>query len=91
MRGKIHSSHGGRKAYLNFELKDRRPPEAARQSKSDLSDFDIVNAHLGNSRDGCASLTSKFRYAPVGRPMNGIVRPGRPLIFHVAMSPIMKR
>jgi hypothetical protein len=21
-RGKIHSSHGGRKAYLNFELKD---------------------------------------------------------------------
>jgi hypothetical protein len=30
MRGKIHSSHGGRKAYLNFELKDHRPPEAAR-------------------------------------------------------------
>jgi hypothetical protein len=24
-----HSSHGGRKAYLNFELKDHRPPEAA--------------------------------------------------------------
>jgi hypothetical protein len=22
LRGKIHSSHGGRKAYLNFELKD---------------------------------------------------------------------
>jgi hypothetical protein len=30
MRGKIHSLHGGRKAYLNFELKDRRPLEAAR-------------------------------------------------------------
>jgi len=28
-REKNHSSHGGRKAYLNFELKDRRPPEAA--------------------------------------------------------------
>ncbi len=23
LRGKNHSSHGGRKAYLNFELKDR--------------------------------------------------------------------
>lgn len=30
--------------YLNFELKDLRPPEAARQSNSDLSDFDVVNA-----------------------------------------------
>jgi hypothetical protein len=30
MRGKIHSLHGGRKAYLNFELKDHRPLEAAR-------------------------------------------------------------
>jgi hypothetical protein len=30
LRGKIHSSIGGRKAYLNFELKDRRRPEAAR-------------------------------------------------------------
>ncbi len=29
-RGITHSSHGGRKAYLNFELKDLRPPEAAR-------------------------------------------------------------
>jgi hypothetical protein len=29
LRGKNHSSHGGRKAYLNFELKDRGPPEAA--------------------------------------------------------------
>jgi hypothetical protein len=28
-RGKTHSSRGGRKAYLNFELKDRRPPKAA--------------------------------------------------------------
>jgi hypothetical protein len=30
LREKNHSSHGGRKAYLNFELKDQRPPEAAR-------------------------------------------------------------
>jgi hypothetical protein len=28
--GKTHSSLGGRKAYLNFELKDLRRPEAAR-------------------------------------------------------------
>ena len=42
LRGNIHSSHGGRKAHLNFELKDLRPPEAARQSKSDLSDFDVI-------------------------------------------------
>ena len=82
-RGKIHSSHGGRKAYLNFELKDRRRPEAARQSKSDLSDFDIINAHLGNSRDGYASLTSKCRYARVSRAMNGVGRPPlrKPEIF----------
>jgi hypothetical protein len=75
LRGKTHSSHGGRKAHLNFEVKDLRRPEAARQSKSDLSDFDIVNADLGNSRDRIASLTSKFRYAPVCRAMNGEVWP----------------
>jgi hypothetical protein len=28
-REEIHSSDGGRKAYLNFELKDQRRPEAA--------------------------------------------------------------
>jgi hypothetical protein len=28
-RGKIHSTHGGRKARLGFELKDRRSPAAA--------------------------------------------------------------
>jgi hypothetical protein len=28
--GKTHSSLGGRKAYLNFELKNLRRPEAAR-------------------------------------------------------------
>jgi hypothetical protein len=27
LRGKIHSSLGGREAYLTFELKDRRPSE----------------------------------------------------------------
>jgi len=30
LRKEIHSSHGGRKAYLNFEVKDLRRPEAAR-------------------------------------------------------------
>jgi hypothetical protein len=30
LRKKIHSSHGGKKAYLNFELKDHGQPEAAR-------------------------------------------------------------
>jgi hypothetical protein len=29
LRGEIHSSRGGKKAYPSFELKDRRPPEAA--------------------------------------------------------------
>jgi hypothetical protein len=29
LRGKIHSSLGGRKAHPDFELKDHRPPEAA--------------------------------------------------------------
>jgi hypothetical protein len=60
-RGKTYSSLGGRKAYLNFELKDLRPPEAAAPSKSDLSDFDIINAHLGNSRDGYAVLDFKVQ------------------------------
>jgi hypothetical protein len=45
MRRKIHSSHGGRKAYLNFELKDAHrfrllPGSAFMMSKSDRSDFD---------------------------------------------------
>jgi hypothetical protein len=60
-----------KKAYLNFELEDRRPPEAARQSKSDKSDFDIINAGPGNSRDRIASLTSKFN-ARVCRAMKGV-------------------
>jgi hypothetical protein len=46
---------------LNFEVKDRRPPEAARQSKLELSDFDIINANLGNSRDWCAVLEFKVQ------------------------------
>jgi hypothetical protein len=29
MREETHSSHGGGKTHLNFELKDLRPPEAA--------------------------------------------------------------
>jgi hypothetical protein len=60
-RVKTHSSLGGQKAYLNFELKDHGPPEAAAPSKSDLSDFDILNVHLGNSRDGCAVLDFKVQ------------------------------
>jgi hypothetical protein len=49
------------RAHLNFEVKDLRRPEAARQSKSDLSDFDIVNADPGNSRDRCAVLEFKVQ------------------------------
>jgi len=30
LRRKIHSSHGGQKAHLNFELKDHGRPQAAR-------------------------------------------------------------
>jgi hypothetical protein len=61
LRGNTHSSHGGRKAYLNFELKVHWLLEAARQSKSDLSDFDIVNADLRNGRDRCAVLDFKVQ------------------------------
>jgi hypothetical protein len=37
------------RACLNFEVKDGT--KCRRQSKSDLSDFDIFNADLGNSRE----------------------------------------
>src|ERR1700730_12380850 len=68
---KTHSSHGGRKAYLNFELKDAHrsrllPRSAFAMSKSDRSDFDW---RAPSSRRG--SLTPKFRYARVCRAMNG--------------------
>jgi hypothetical protein len=44
VRGKIHSSLGGRKAYLNFELKDRRRPE---RYYGATATSDLVNAaHL---------------------------------------------
>jgi hypothetical protein len=59
LRGKIHSSPGGTKAYLHFELKDA--PKARRQSKSDLSDLDISNADLGNSRDRVRSQILDFK------------------------------
>src|SRR5208337_2892583 len=39
MRGKIHSSHGGRKAYLNFELKDAPKARGLRPSRSLTSKF----------------------------------------------------
>jgi hypothetical protein len=39
LRGKIHSSHGGRKAHLNFELKDA--PEARGLRPSQILDFKI--------------------------------------------------
>jgi hypothetical protein len=74
LRGKTHSSDGGRKAYLNFELKDHGrnrsrllPRPAFEMSKSDKSDFDWPRAYG-------ASLTSKFRCARVGRAMNGKAR-----------------
>jgi site-specific DNA-methyltransferase (adenine-specific) len=65
LREKTHSSHGGRKAYLNFELKDR---------------------DRRRRRRFAPSLTSKFRYAPVGRPMNRKVWPDRPFISSRACS-----
>jgi hypothetical protein len=78
LRGKTHSSHGGRKAYLNFELKDAHRSRllsrsAFRMSKLDRSNFDW-RAASGHHR----SLTSKFRYAEVCRAMNGKVWPERP-------------
>lgn len=38
-RGKIHSSHGGRKAYLNFELKDHDRQRGRRFAPSLTSKF----------------------------------------------------
>jgi hypothetical protein len=38
-RGKIHSSHGGRKAYLNFERKDA--PKARGFPPSQILDFKV--------------------------------------------------
>jgi hypothetical protein len=37
--GKIHLSHGGRKAYLNFELKDA--PKARGLRPSQILDFEV--------------------------------------------------
>ena len=53
LRGKTHSSHGGKKAYLNFELKDLRPPEAARLWR--VLDFK-VQIRRGQPRDEWESL-----------------------------------
>jgi hypothetical protein len=39
MRAKTHSSHGGKKAHLNFELKDA--PTARRLWRSEILDFKV--------------------------------------------------
>ena len=44
LRKETHSSHCGRKTRLNFERKDLQLPEAARQSKLNLSGFGVANA-----------------------------------------------
>jgi hypothetical protein len=63
MRGAIHSSHGGQKRIRT--LKSRiKTAGGGGTSKSGLPDFDIVNTHLGNSRDGCAVLDFKVRMRP---------------------------
>lgn len=66
MRGAIHSSHGGQKRIRT--LKSRiKTAGGGGTSKSGLPDFDIINAHLGNSRDGCAVLGFKVQMR-VGQP-----------------------
>jgi hypothetical protein len=63
------------RAHLNFEVKDGT--KCRRQSKSDLSDFDIVNADLGKSRDRMRSQILEFRVQIRffgRRAMNGFFR-----------------
>jgi hypothetical protein len=48
LRGKAHSSHGGRKAYLNFELKDLRRPEAA--ALRAVLDFEVQMRSMSATR-----------------------------------------
>jgi hypothetical protein len=57
---KTHSSLGSQKAHLNFEIKDRR------QSKSDLSDVDIVNADLGNGARSDSRAAAHMLRIPQG-------------------------
>jgi hypothetical protein len=53
LRGKTHSSHGGRKAYLNFELKDA--PKARGLRPSQILDFKI-QMRSGQPRDEWGSV-----------------------------------
>jgi len=48
-------------AYLNFEVKGHDRLRRRRYSKSDLSNFDIINAGSGNSRNRRAVLEFKVQ------------------------------
>jgi hypothetical protein len=58
LRGTIHSSHGGRKAYLNFELKDA--PEARGLRPSQILDFkvQIRSGLTGDKWEGLAGAAA---------------------------------
>jgi hypothetical protein len=69
VRGKNHSSLGGRKAYLNFELKDRRRPEAARLWR--VLDFK-VQTRSGLPCDEWVGVAGAADIVEV-RPLDGIL------------------
>jgi hypothetical protein len=64
-RGKNHSSHGGGKAYLDFELKDRRRPEVARFQR--VLDFKVqIRSTLPcDEWGGAAGAAMSFFRGPV--------------------------
>jgi hypothetical protein len=66
-RGKTYSSLGGRKAYLNFELKDA--PKARRLRRSKILDFK-VQIRSGRPRDEWegAAWAADFFYQDTARP-----------------------
>ena len=74
-RGKTNSSLGGRKAHLNFEVKERA---RRRRQRFEIGParFRSLMPISATAEMGAPSLTSKFRYAPVSRAMNEKVWPG---------------
>jgi hypothetical protein len=74
----FHSLHGGRKAYLDFELKDRWPPKAARLWR--VLDFKIQigsgrpsmnDIFRASARASYSSPRGSRRSAPYPRGMRG--------------------
>ena len=69
MRGELHSSLGGRKAYLNFELKDHGRPKAARLWR--VLDFKIqIRSGQPSDEWGRVAWSARiFKVMPSSAPM----------------------